>query len=68
MHVHYKLVAACCCLADWRLDLNSMGSSSQLSQLAAAILSRSSASSRAILMGHSLGALLAAQLLSLPDV
>ncbi|WIA40520.1 hypothetical protein OEZ86_013868 [Tetradesmus obliquus] len=53
---------------DWRLDLNSMGSSSQLSQLAAAILSRSSASSRAILMGHSLGALVAAQLLSLPEV
>ncbi|WIA40521.1 hypothetical protein OEZ86_013869 [Tetradesmus obliquus] len=53
---------------DWRLDINSMGASSQLSQLAAAILSRSSASSRAILMGHSLGALVAAQLLSLPEV
>ena len=54
--------------ADWRLDVGSMGSSSQLSQLAAAILSRTSASSRAILMGHSLGALVAAQLLSLPEV
>jgi pimeloyl-ACP methyl ester carboxylesterase len=53
---------------DWRLDINSMAQTSQLQQLAQAILDRTSSSNRAILMGHSFGALVAAKLLQQPNV
>jgi pimeloyl-ACP methyl ester carboxylesterase len=45
-----------------------MAASSQLDHLAAAIISRTSTSNRAILMGHSLGALVATQLLQMDNV
>jgi pimeloyl-ACP methyl ester carboxylesterase len=54
--------------ADWRLDVDSMAQSSQLQQLAQAIIDKTSATNRAILMGHSFGSLVAAKLLQLPNV
>ncbi|KAF6258173.1 hypothetical protein COO60DRAFT_1701449 [Scenedesmus sp. NREL 46B-D3] len=53
---------------DWRLDVNSMAQTGQLQQLAQAILDKTDSSNRAILIGHSQGALVATQLLQLPDV
>jgi pimeloyl-ACP methyl ester carboxylesterase len=45
-----------------------MARNGQLDALAAAIISRTSSSNRAILMGHSLGALVAAQMLQMENV
>jgi pimeloyl-ACP methyl ester carboxylesterase len=55
-------------VADWRLDVDSMAQTTQLQQLAQAIIDRTSASNRAILMGHSIGALVARKLLELDNV
>jgi pimeloyl-ACP methyl ester carboxylesterase len=65
--LHAAAAAALMC-ADWRLDVDSMAQTSQLQQLAQAILDRTNATNRAILMGHSFGALVAAKLLQRADV